>query len=223
MRFQITEGVRRLGVHGAFAVLTGLDNTCYPAALEAFRDALDARLRCELVPGFIDGDPVLQGFRDLHDAVRRSNKRFPSSAEALVSLYQRKGLVPRINALVDIYNAVSLETRLSLGAHDVAKLDGDVTLKLADGSERFVPLGTSDPEPIHPGEYVYADDSNEVICRLEHRQCEKTKVTAATTACFYIIQGSRATSDQVVRAALARLEDLTRRFCGGGQGEVWIA
>jgi DNA/RNA-binding domain of Phe-tRNA-synthetase-like protein len=221
--FSIAEPVRALGVRGAFALLTGLENAGVDApALSSWRDALVERLRDELAPEMLATDPVLAGFRDLHDAVGRSNKRFPSSAEALVGLFLRKGLVPGINPLVDIYNGVSLTSRLSLGAHDLSQVEGDIELRFTTGAERFVPLGSTAPESISPGEYCYLDGSGEVLCRLEHRQCERTKVTAATTDCFYILQGNAATSRELIEATLEQLVELTHRFCGGRLETAWI-
>lgn len=221
--FSIAEPVRALGVRGAFALLTGLDNAAVDSpALAAWRDSLVTQLRAELTPELLTGDPVLAGFRELHDAVGRSNKRFPSSAEALVGLFLRKRLVPAINPLVDIYNGVSLTSRLSLGAHDLAQVQGDIELRFTVGTERFVPLGATTPEPISPGEYCYLDGSGDVLCRLEHRQCERTKVTTATTDCFYILQGNAATSRELIEATLARLVELTHRFCGGRLETAWI-
>jgi DNA/RNA-binding domain of Phe-tRNA-synthetase-like protein len=220
--FAISDDVRRLGVRGAYAVLGGLDNRAAHPGLEAWRAQLTQKLQQELRPGFIDRDPVLLGFRELHDAVKRSNKRFVSSAEALVGLFQRKGVIPTINPLVDIYNMLSLETRLSLGAHDLAQVHGGIALRLTGGAERFVPLGASAPEPIQPGEYCYVDDSGEVLCRLEHRQCERTKVTPETRSCFYIVQGNTRTSLSLLEAALQRLVQRTIEFCGGYQEKAWI-
>jgi DNA/RNA-binding domain of Phe-tRNA-synthetase-like protein len=222
MDFCITDEVKQLGVRGAFAVILGLDNRVYHPEFTVFRAHLVQRLRAELTPGFVSTDPVLRGFRDLHDAVKRSNKRFPSSAEGLVSLFLRRGLVPQINPVVDIYNAVSLETRLSLGAHDLRAVRGDITLKISDGTERFVPLGAAQAEPINAGEYCYVDQTGEVLCRLEHRQCERTKVTAATTGCFYIIQGNRNTTARQIERALRQLVELTCRFCGGREERCWL-
>jgi DNA/RNA-binding domain of Phe-tRNA-synthetase-like protein len=220
--FLIADDVRRLGVRGAYAVLSGLDNRTYHPGVREWHSALACELSRTLHPGFIDADPVLNGFRELHDRVRRSNKRFVSSAEALVGLFQRKGVIPSANPLVDIYNAVSLETRLSLGAHDVAQVHGRITLCITRGGERFVPLGAAAPEPILAGEYAYVDDSGEVLCRLEHRQCERTKVTASTSHCFYIIQGNAATPREMLEAALARVVERTIAFCGGTEEHRWI-
>jgi DNA/RNA-binding domain of Phe-tRNA-synthetase-like protein len=221
-RFHIAPAVRELGVRGAFAVLDGLDNRLEVPGLAPWRDGLVHRLRSELMAGFIESDPTLAGFRALHDRIGRSNRRFPASAEALVGLFQRKGLVPAINPLVDLYNGVSLETRLSLGAHDLATIEGDITLRMTDGTERFVPLGATAPEAVPAGEYGYVDDRGEILCRLEHRQCERTKVTPETTQAFYIVQGNAATPAAMIEAALDRLVDLTTRHCGGHLVEAWM-
>ena len=222
LRFSIDERVRALGVRGAFAVIEDLRNDAQPAGLRALRAQLRERLGAELTPGFIDSDPVLAGFRALHDAVGRSNRRFPASAESLVGLFQRKGIVPEINPVVDIYNAVSLETRLSLGAHDVERIRGNVALRLTDGTERFVPLGAAKPEPVPAGEYAYVDDSGEIVCRLEHRQCERTRVTAATRHVFCILQGHAGTDRGMIDSALERWVALTTTLCGGRLAESWI-
>ncbi len=221
-RFHMTPAVRDLGVRGAFAVLTDLDNRHEPEGLATWRDDLVQRLRVELTAGFIDTDPTLAGFRALHDRIGRSNRRFPASAEALVGLFQRKGLVPAINPLVDLYNGVSLETRLSLGAHDLATIEGDITLRMTDGTERFVPLGATAAEPVPASEYGYIDERGEILCRLEHRQCERTKVTSATTQAFYIVQGNAATPAAMIEAALDRLVSLTTAHCGGRLVEAWM-
>ncbi len=220
--FAIDPAVRALGVRGAFAVLEGLDNRGPASVLDGYRAELLDRLRGELHADFIARDPVLAGFRALHDRIGRSNRRFPASAEALVALFQRKGLVPVINPLVDLYNGVSLETRLSLGAHDLAQVQGGITLRLTTGAEPFVPLGATDPEPVGAGEYAYVDEVDRILCRLEHRQCEATKVTPDTTAGFYILQGNASTEAAMLEAALERLVTLTTRFCGGRVIEAWI-
>lgn len=222
MRFHIAEDVRALGVRGAFAALTGLDNTLDDAALAPWRAELLDRLRSKWSPERLAVDPVLAGFRHLHDRVGRSNRRFPASAEALAALFLRKGIVPVINPLVDLYNGVSLETGLSLGAHDLARVQGNVTLRFTTGGERFVPLGAEDPDAIGAGEYAYFDDTGEILCRLEHRQCERTRVTRDTTGCFYIVQGNPATDRNLIEAALDRLIDVTRQHCGGEVAARWI-
>jgi DNA/RNA-binding domain of Phe-tRNA-synthetase-like protein len=118
----------------------------------------------------------------------------------------KHGQLPRINLLVDIYNLVSVKTHLSLGAHDRQKLGGDVHLKLTTGTERFWPIGTNELYPVKPGKYAYVDDDNDIICRLEVRQVEKTKVLPDTTACFFIVQGNPANQPGLPASCLCRTD-----------------
>jgi len=216
LTFTIAPEVLALGLGGAYLVIDGIASRATHAAFEALLEAELPALREQYAaPDFAKTDPVLAGFRELHTRVGRSNRRFVASPEALLGRFQRTGALPRVNLLVDIYNLVSLKTRLALGAHDVARIEGGVCLRLTDGSEGFRPLGAAEPEPIFAGEYAYCDAANDVLCRMEVVQVEKTKVTESTTAAFYIVQGNMHTPAASIRAAVEELTALTTRFCGG--------
>lgn len=215
LEFVFTEEVRRLGVTGAYLVITGLANRERDPAFEAWQAEQLAGVRAGLEGVQLPEDPVLAGFRRLHEAVGTSNRKNLASPENLLRLLLKTGSLPRVNLLVDIYNTVSVRTRLALGAHDLAAVKGNVTLRLTDGTERYRPLGAPAPEAVRAGEYAYVDGAGDVICRLEVRQVEKTRVTPDTTGCFYIVQGNPATPDALLRAAVDELVELTTRHCGG--------
>jgi DNA/RNA-binding domain of Phe-tRNA-synthetase-like protein len=221
MKFIFAPEVAALGVKGACLVIDGIANRERDARFEQYRSDLFARLKSEYTAEMIAQDPILAGYRNLHQKVGRSNRRFPASPESLVKMFLRNDTIPAINLAVDIYNCLSLETRLSIGAHDVDKVDGNIALRLADGSEHFVPLGKDKPELISAGDYGYFDDSREVLCRLEYRQADKTKVTVSTTTCFYMIQGNENTSSETIMDAVNRLVDVTTSYCGGSERILW--
>jgi DNA/RNA-binding domain of Phe-tRNA-synthetase-like protein len=207
--------VENLGVRGGYFLMEGLDNRRVAPELDAIRRDAVEQVKAGITKESLGADPVLEGFRELHRVVGRSSRQNVSSPENLLRLLLEGRHLPSINAVVDIYNIVSLQTRLALGAHDVAKITGGVSLRLTDGSEGFWPLGRSEPRGIGAGEYAYVDDDGDVLCRMEVRQVEKTKVTEETTACFYIVQGNATTSADYIREGVDRVVDLTRRFCGG--------
>lgn len=221
LEFHLEENVRALGVRVICALVEDLDNSSTPPALEAERSRFIERFQATLNENILRTDPSLCGFRELHEKVGRSNRRYPSSPEALIQLFISRGIVPQINSVVDIYNYISLDTRLALGAHDVEHIEGNVTLRLTNGSESFVPLGSNVAESINAGEYCYIDDSNEVLCRLEHKQVEKTKVTTNTQSCFFIIQGNEKTLPETLQEALERLSHLLFKHCSGKVLKVW--
>jgi DNA/RNA-binding domain of Phe-tRNA-synthetase-like protein len=97
----------------------------------------------------------------------------------------------------------------------MACVNGSIQLRLTTGGERFHPLGAVEPKAVHEGEYAYVDDSNDILCRLDVRQAEKTKITMDTRECFYIVQGNPNTPSSLVRATAEHLITLTKRYCGG--------
>lgn len=219
MEFFVQKSVLDIGVKIIFVVVEGLDNThpsdewlvrrrdVVPQLVEAYRDY------------DIKADPILEGFNVLHDHAHVRRHHNVPAPNTLVKLVKKRGDIAFINTVVDIYNIVSLESRLALGAHDMSRIDGDMTLRLTDGTERFVPLGAVEPQAVNPGEYCYCDDSNEVLCRLEVRQVNKTAVDESTKSAAFIVQGNDATSDEYVEQIAARLADEIVRYCGG-EGHV---
>jgi DNA/RNA-binding domain of Phe-tRNA-synthetase-like protein len=219
--FSVSPEVRALGLRVICAVVTNLKNRDLSTEFDDYRTGLSECLQKELAADFIKTDRVLAGFRELHEKVGRSNRKYPASPESLIQLFQSRGIIPRINLVVDIYNTVSVETRLALGAHDTDHISGNVSLRLTNGTERYIPLGSTTDEGVGAGEYCYVDDSNEVLCRLEHQQVEKTKVKPTTENCFFIVQGNRATSAEILEAGFQRLRELLSQFCGGSTVRVW--
>jgi DNA/RNA-binding domain of Phe-tRNA-synthetase-like protein len=193
-----------------------LRNTDTSEEFEQFRREVIEEIQADFTPEKIETDRTLQGFRRLHEAFGVSNRKNIAAPENLLRFLLKTGTLPRINLAVDLYNLVSVKTRLSLGAHDITHLVGDVHLRLTDGTEGFWPLGAPEPKGIAPGEYAYIDTgANEVICRLEVRQGDKTRVTADTTDCFYILQGNAFTPVSTIKAATELLIEWTHRFLGG--------
>lgn len=219
MEFSVAKDVLDAGVKILFVVIKGIDNKTPSAEWANYRAQKIAELADEYKDLDVHQDPILEGYNILHDntGVRR-RKNIPAS-ENLIKLLRKHGGMNFINKAVDIYNIVSMETKLALGAHDIDNVDGNVTLRFTDGTERFQPLGQDEPIPIAAHEYSYIDDSNEVLCRLEIRQVLKTLVDENTTNVFYIVQGNQATSDEYLRNGAQQIIDLTTKYCGG-KGEI---
>jgi DNA/RNA-binding domain of Phe-tRNA-synthetase-like protein len=214
--FHFDEALRGRGVTGAYSLLLGADQSrTPPEEVASFVDGVIANVRERAVRDLITADPVYAGFRELHKSFEVPTRKLLSAAETLIRYVEKRGDIPRIGPLVDVYNAVSLETKLSLGAHDLDTVTGGISVRLTTGAERYHPVGAAEPEPVRPGEYGYIDGGGDVICRLEVRQSEKTKVTPATRDVFLIVQGNAATPPADVQAGHDRLIGLLQRFFGG--------
>ena len=128
----------------------------------------------------VHADPVLEGFNILHDNTGVKRRKNIPASENLIKLLVKRGEVFYINQAVDIYNLISLDSKLALGAHNIDKTDGGVTLRFTDGTEKYIPIGQNEPTPVAAHEYCYCDDSNEVLCRLEIRHIGMTKLMTCT-------------------------------------------
>lgn len=107
-----------------------------------------------------------------------------------------------------------------MAAHNLDKVDGNLTVRFSDGTEKYIPLRQKQPVPMNPHEYCYCDDSNEVLCRLEIRQVNKTKVDENVRDILYIIEGNEATEEEFLLEVMREIIDTTMKYCGG-DGKVF--
>lgn len=220
MKYQIQKAVADIGIKVVFASVEGVDNIGRSPEWEAERKKRLDHLRKRYEGLEVHEDAVLEGYHILHDksGVKR-RKNIPSS-ENLIKMLLKHGDMPFINQVVDIYNVISMESRLCVAAHNRDRIEGNLTVRFSDGSETYIPLGQEQPVPMNPHEYCYCDDANEVLCRLEIRQVNKTKVDEGVRNILYIIEGNAATEDAFLSEVMQEIIDTTVKYCGGS-GEIF--
>ncbi len=131
---------------------------------------------------------VFEGYRDLHKEYSNSKDLVPSG-ENLIEIFKKKKRLPNINTCVDIYNAVSALTGVSIGAHDISEIEGDVNFKILEKNYKFKPLTGEKKGFAKSNEYGYIDN-NGIICRLDIKQSDRTKITSNTSDALIILQGN---------------------------------
>ena len=221
MDFYVEQAVLDAGVKILFAAVYGIDNHGESPEWAVYREKRLAELYTAYEALEVHDDPILEGFNILHDRTGVKRRKNIPASENLIKLLKKNRGMFYINQAVDIYNLISLESKLALGAHNIDRVDGNITLRFTDGSERFVPIGQNEAIPVAAHEYSYCDDANEVLCRLEIRQVEKTKVDEEAQNIFYIVQGNDFTPDKLLMETGQRILELTRRYCGG-RGEIIV-
>jgi DNA/RNA-binding domain of Phe-tRNA-synthetase-like protein len=214
--FYIQPEIANIGLKGVYMTIENILNKETDEDFEKYRRKIvQQALTDSKNIADIKEDLFFQGFRKLHEAVDAPNRKNLSAPENLYKLLTKNGDIPRINLLVDIYNTVSVKSKLALGAHDLAYVTGNIHLRFTDGTEKFIPLGESEPKNIAPGEYSYIDDNNDVICYLDVRQVNKTKVTLDTKDVFLIVQGNANTPFNHIEETASELICLIIKYCGG--------
>lgn len=215
MDFYVQQDVLDAGVKIVFAVVENIDNYENSPQWLAYRNERIPALYDAYQSLDVHADPILEGYNLLHDRTGVKRRKNIPASENLIKLLLKHQGVFYINQAVDIYNLISLESKLALGAHNIDRVQGNVTLRFTDGTERFQPIGQAEPIPVKAHEYCYCDDANEVLCRLEIRQVEKTKVDESARNIFYIVQGNDATEERLLLDTAQRIIDLTTQHCGG--------
>ncbi len=157
----------------------------------------------------VGDDPHLAAWQAAYRAFGTNPRRQRPSAEALRRRLARSGQLPRINPAVDCYNLVSASFGVPAGAFDLGQVSGDIMIRFADGSEVFTPLGEpGSTENPRPGEVIYTDAAGVLTRHWNHRDADRTKVTAESKQIVFLLE-------TVDGAAFgARLDDATRSLTG---------
>jgi DNA/RNA-binding domain of Phe-tRNA-synthetase-like protein len=128
--------------------------------------------------------PHVQAWRQAFGKLGIAPSKYYSSVEALLRRALKGGPFPRVNPIVDLYNAISLELLVPMGGHDLHPIEGDIFLGFSSGGERFTPMDGGEEEVVGAGEVVYKDTSDVLTRRWVWRQSSKDKVTPETRSLF---------------------------------------
>jgi DNA/RNA-binding domain of Phe-tRNA-synthetase-like protein len=137
--------------------------------------------------------PHLVAWREAFRAFGAKPKRYFCSAEALI---RRPDGLPRINRLVDLYNAVSVRWAVPVGGEDIDRVVGTVRLRFAGDDEVF-----DGGDPPKPGEVVWADEEGVTCRRWNWRQCVRTRITPASRNVVFLLEALAPMTDAELLAA----------------------
>jgi DNA/RNA-binding domain of Phe-tRNA-synthetase-like protein len=115
-----------------------------PAALAEELRSAEERIASLPEPKVVLESAVVLATRAAYKALGKDPARYRGSAEALLRrIVSKKGL-PRINAVVDVINLASVESRLPVGLYDLAHVSGDVVFRAGRAGETYKGIGKYD-------------------------------------------------------------------------------
>ncbi len=118
-------------------------NETSPALEELLRACEQSILKLPDPRAALESSAIL-ATRSGYKSLGKDPARYRGSAEALVRrIIAGKGL-PRIHAVVDIINIVSVESRLPIGLYDLAHVQGDITFRAGRAGETYKGIGKYD-------------------------------------------------------------------------------
>ncbi|HEX6092663.1 MAG TPA: phenylalanine--tRNA ligase beta subunit-related protein [Dongiaceae bacterium] len=188
-----------------------------PPALESWITGTAAEATAALGQQELGSLPELKCWRDAYKAFGEKKTSYRSSVERLLKSLQRGNGLPRVNAFVDAYNAISIRYRMPVGADDLDLVTSPLAFRIARPGDSFIALGDASgaDDPPKPGEVVYADAKKCLCRRWNWYQDARSAIRPTTRRAVLTIQSnSPVTAGQVEAAA----EDLCRwhtETCGG--------
>ena len=195
----------------------GLVNGPSTEAGSALLDDAARRLALRLDGRAPHEDPHMAAWREIYTAFGSKPSRTRNSAEALAKRALSESGLPRINLLVDLYNAISVAHLIPVGGEDVDRIQGGMRLVRATGDEDFVTVAAGEEAVEHPdaGEVVWRDGAGVTCRRWNWRQGPRTRLTEETRSGIFLLESLAPMSVAEVERAGAELAELLQKFSPG--------
>ncbi|MGW2015017.1 B3/B4 domain-containing protein [Streptomyces sp. NPDC001927] len=197
----------------------GLVNGPSDATSAALLDDAARRLAERLAGQAPDKDPHIAAWRAAYAAFGAKPSRTRNSAEALAKRALADGGLPRINRLVDAYNAISVAHLIPAGGEDLDRIQGSMRLVRAGGDEPFVTVagGEETVEHPEPGEIVWCDDAGVTCRRWNWRQGPRTRIDEATVNAIFLLESLAPMTREELLAAGAELAESLEKLSPGAR------
>ncbi|MFJ9037507.1 B3/4 domain-containing protein [Streptomyces sp. NPDC102406] len=219
LQLTVSDDVRAIApdFHHIAVEAYGLVNTPSTDETSALLDDAARRLAARLDGRAPHEDPHMVAWRAAYTAFGAKPNRTRNSAEALAKRALADGGLPRINTLVDVYNAISVAHLVPVGGEDLGHIKGGMRLVRATGTEDFVTVASGEPAVEHPdaGEVVWCDDEGVTCRRWNWRQGTRTRLTDTSVDALFLLEGMGPHAG--LEQAGAELAELLQKFSPGAR------
>ncbi|MFE9700623.1 B3/4 domain-containing protein [Streptomyces sp. NPDC006270] len=221
LTFTVSDEVRTIapGFSHLAVEANGLVNGPSDARSAALLDDAARRLTERLEGRAPHEDPRIAAWREVYTAFGAKPSRTRNSAEALARRALAEGGLPRINLLVDAYNAISVAHLVPVGGEDTDHIKGGMRLIRATGDEPFptVAGGEETVERPEPGEVVWCDDEGVTCRRWNWRQGVRTRLTEESVNAVFLLEGLAPMTHGELDAAGAELAAALEQLSPGAR------
>jgi DNA/RNA-binding domain of Phe-tRNA-synthetase-like protein len=201
------------GIHAGVILATGLVNgPSSPELIAAFM-AEQAAVTDRLQGTELAEIPSIAAWRRAFTRFGAKPTQYRNAAESLLRRLSKQGDIPSISTLVDMGNLISIRYALPVAIFDQDQIAGEITVRIADGSEPFADLGSSESVHPEPGEVIFVDANNDVSARRWcWRQSAKSATSPSTVNAMIVIEGHHETAQAVIQSAVADMKALLRTY-----------
>lgn len=192
-------------------VAKGIDNSTQSQAIQNFLDQEVSQFAEKYAGTNVREIKNIDACRQAFYKMNMNPNKFMCSIEALAKRTQKNGVLPHINPIVDLGNALSVKYVLPMGAHDIDKCQEDLTIRFSVEGDTFLPLGEEMTETVPSGELVYVSGHTVKTRRWIWRQSNDGKITEESKNLVFPIDGFMNIDKEDVLSATNELADLLKQ------------
>ena len=154
--------------------------------------------------------PEIQAWRRIYTRMGLKPTQYRCAAESLLRRLRTSGELPLLHPLVDLCNAVSAAYAVPIAVLDLDRVDGDLTVRPATGTEGYRSFAGELEQP-RPGEIIYADSADSAHSRRwVTRQSARSAITGGTTRALIVAEAVHDGARTDLTELLGLLGDLSR-------------
>lgn len=213
MKFNVEREVLDLGLKFVVVTINNIDICNENQEFLNFKDLAYRALKKKYNNFDIETDLILRGFNQIHKKIGVKRKRHAPISEFILKRFLKGERLSSENKLMHLYNIVVLDSRLPIFIHDIDKIEGDVTLGIADDNDYYINKNNEEKNT-NKGEYIYKDKQG-IIQRLEIEQNINTTINKDTKNILITIEGNEDTSAEYLIDVASEVIDLITTYCGG--------
>lgn len=189
-----------------------------PAAVQDYVRAAETAIAAEWGERPVSEIAEVTAWRQAYKGFGIRKTSYRPSVERLIRHIQRHGTLPRVNALVDLYNAVSVAFRMPAGADDLDKIEPPLAFRYAEPGDSFIALGDAggNEDPPKTGEVVYADQRHVLCRRWNWYQDHRSATAAATRRAVITVQSIAGAGTHDAEEAAAALSGMLAEHLSAG-------
>jgi DNA/RNA-binding domain of Phe-tRNA-synthetase-like protein len=194
-----SEVIRQYPATGVYGIL------CKPGkpGLYDFNDIILAeKAKAHVSLNDLKDDPVVAAFRSFYWRIGVDPTKQRPASEALIRRMLQGNSIHSVNYIVDAGNIASIRTRIPIGLYDFEEIKGSLSLSMSKGGEPFVDVSGKRSKTT---EEIVLKDELGVIHLFPHRDCERTKITAATKKVLVLACKVLGVTEEMCKAAAWRV------------------
>lgn len=173
---------------------------------------VESKLREEFANAQIDCDEMINKWISYSKMMGITNDNEYPAHIGLIKSILRSRNIPKINNAVDAANIIAAKYRCPVGVFDANEIISDISLRLANTDEYYIPLLSNEKVKIPEGEVVYSDAAG--IFSRYCKDADRTKISENTTSLFCVVDGINDTTISHVENARNELESILKEVGG---------